>query len=109
MLELTNRKLENAEVVAAKGRIDSTTSRLLEAHCRGLLGAGCKCVVFDFNDLQFLSSEGLRTILGLSKHIQARGGKLIFTGIQGSIRDMFDIAGFLDAFPVVDQVESSLA
>jgi len=109
MLELANRKLENAEVVAAKGRLDNATSRLLEAHCSDLLHSGCKTIVLDFNELQFLSSDGLRIILGLSKRVRAAGGKLVFTGIHGSIRDMFDIAGFLDVFPVVDQVESSIA
>lgn len=106
MLELTDKMLGKAEVVAAKGRIDSASSRLLDAHCRDLLRAGCKCLVFDFTNLQFVSSEGLRTLLGLSKCIRASGGKLIFTGIQGNIRDMFDIAGFLDVFPVVDHLES---
>ena len=109
MLELTNRKLENAEVVAAKGRLDNATSRLLEAHCHDLLCAGCKCVVFDFTELQFLSSEGLRVLLGLSKRIRAGGGQMIFTGIRGPIRDMFDIAGFLGVFPVVDRVEVRIA
>ena len=107
MLELTDRKLGNAEVVAAKGGLDGATSRLLEAHCGARLCAGA-CVVFDFKDLQFLSSEGLRTLLGLSKRIRAGGGKLVFTGIHGPIRDMFDIAGFLDAFPVVDQVDAGI-
>ena len=109
MLVLANRKLEHAEVVAAKGRLDNATSRLLEAHCGDLLHSGAKCVVFDFHELQFLSSEGLRTILGLSKRIRAGGGKLVFTGVRGSIRDMFDVAGFLDAFPVVDQMEPDIA
>ncbi len=109
MLELTNQKLENAEVVAARGRLDSTTSCLLEAHCGDLLHSGCKCVVLDFQKLQFLSSEGLRTLLGLSKRIHAGGGKLIFAGVKGPIHDMFDIAGFLDTFPVVDQVEPDMA
>ncbi len=109
MLELSNRKLDHAEVVAAKGRLDSTTAGLFEAHCCDLLHAGCRTMVFDFQELQFLSSEGLRAILGLSKRIHAGGGKLVFTGIHGSIRDMFDIAGFLDAFPVVDQVEPDIA
>ncbi len=109
MLVLANRKLENAEVVAAKGRLDTATSRLLEAHCGDLLHSGCKCLVFDFNGLQFLSSAGLRTILGLSKRIHAGGGKLVFTGVHGSIRDMFDVAGFLDSFPVVEQVEAGIA
>ena len=109
MLELTDRRLENAEVVAAKGRLDHATAHLLEAHCGELLLSGCKCVVFDFSDLQVLSSAGLRALLGLSKRIRAGGGKLVFTGIHGPIRDMFDIAGFLDAFPVVDHVESDIA
>ena len=109
MLVLANRKLEHAEVVAAKGRLDNATSRLLEAHCGDLLHSGAKCVVFDFHELQYLSSEGLRTILGLSKRICACGGKLVFTGVRGPIRDMFDIAGFLGSFHVVDQVEPDIA
>lgn len=109
MLELTNRKLDHAEVVAAKGRLDTATSRLFEAHCRDLLCAGCKCVVVDFTELQFLSSEGLRVLLGLSKRIRAGGGRLVFTGIRGPIRDMFDVAGFLGVFSVVDRVEASIA
>ncbi len=109
MLELTNRKLDDADVVAAKGRLDATTLRLFEAHCGGLLRSGCKCVVFDFQELRCLSSDGLRAILGLSRRIHAGGGKLVFTGIHGSIRDMFNIAGFLEVFPVVDRLESHIA
>jgi anti-anti-sigma factor len=82
---------------------------MLEARCGDLLHAGSKYLVMDFKDLQFLSSAGLRTLLGLSKRIQAGGGKLVFTGVRGPIHDMFDIAGFLDAFPVVDQFEPGLA
>ncbi len=109
MLELSNRKLENTQVVAAKGRLDATTSRMFETHCCGLLQEGCKTLVFDFQELHFLSSDGLRAILSLSKRVRAGGGKLVFTGVRGPIRDMFNIAGFLDAFPVVDAAENEIA
>lgn len=109
MLELTNRTLADFEVVAAKGRLDATTFRLFETHCAGLLQSGHLCIIFDFQELQFLSSAGLRAILGLSRRIHAGGGKLVFTGIHGAIRDMFNIAGFLDAFPVVDRAEAGIA
>lgn len=108
MLELTNRKRDDADVVAAKGRLDAATSRLFESHCGGLLLAGCKSLVVDFRDLHVLNSDGLRAILALSKRIRAGGGKLVFTGVRGPIRDMFNIAGFLDEFPVVDEVESQI-
>lgn len=106
MLELTNRKLDHAEVVAAKGCLDAAAAHLLETHCSELLGSGCTCLVVDFSELKFLSSEGLRALLHFSRHIRAGGGKLIFTGVRGSIRDMFDIAGFLHTFSVVDQVNA---
>jgi len=109
MIQFTDHTQGNAKVVAAKGRLDATTAHLLEVHCGDLLRSGCKCVVFDFRELAVLSSAGLRAILGLSKRIHAGGGKLVFTGVRGSIRDMFDVAGFLDAFPVVDQVEPDIA
>ena len=109
MIQFTDSMQGNAKVVAVKGRLDVTTARLLEVHGGDLLRSGCKCVVFDLRELRFLSSVGLRAILGLSKRIHAGGGKLFFTGVRGSIRDMFDVAGFLDAFPVVDRVESDIA
>ena len=109
MIQFTDRMQGNAKVVAVKGRLDVTTARLLEVHGGDLLRAGCKCVVFDFRELAFLSSAGLRSILGLSKRIHAGGGKLVFTGVRGPIRDMFDVAGFLDVFPVVDQIEPDIA
>ena len=109
MIQFTDHSQGNAKVVAAKGRLDATTTRLFEAHCGGLLRSGCKCVVFDFQELRCLSSDGLRAILGLSRRILAGGGKLVFTGIHGSIRDMFNIAGFLEVFPVVDRLESHIA
>ena len=109
MIQFTDRSQGNAKVVAAKGRLDATTAHLLEVHCGDLLRSGCKCVVFDFRELAFLSSAGLRAILGLSKRIHAGGGKLVFTGIRGPIRDMFDIAGFLHDFPVVEEFQAGIA
>ena len=109
VLEFANKTLGNAEVVAVRGYLDSTTSCLLETHCDGLLHSGFQSIVLDFSGLNSLSSEGLRTILALSKRIQASGARLVFTGIHGSIRDMFDIAGFLDAFLVVDHAETGIA
>ena len=109
MLEFANKTLGNAEVVAVRGYLDSTTSCLLETHCDGLLHSGFQSIVLDFSGLNSLSSEGLRTILALSKRIQASGARLVFTGIHGSIRDMFDIAGFLGVFPVVDRVDVRIA
>lgn len=109
MLEFSNQKRGQAEVVVAKGRLDGTTSHLFETRCCDLLHAGCKSMVLDFRELQFLSSDGLRVILGLSKRIRAGGGQMVFTGVHGPIRDMFDVAGFLEAFPVVDQVVPDIA
>lgn len=105
MLEFTDNRLGSAQVVATRGRIDNTTANLLEAHCDGILRSGHKSIILDFEDLQFLSSAGLRVILTLAKKIQAAGGKLVFCGLKGSVKDVFDIAGFTGMFPVYANLE----
>ena len=109
MLQFTDNTLGNALVIAAKGRIDNTTANLFEAHCSKALADGAKNVILDFEDLQFLSSAGLRGILLLAKRLKANGGKLVFCGIGDAIREIFEIAGFDEMFPIYANLEAATA
>ena len=109
MLSISSTHQQDSLVINLDGRIDANSAKELEQQCFGWIDAGERKLVMDFSQVNFISSAGLRAILGLSKRIHAGGGRLVFTGIRGPIRDMFDIAGFLGAFPVVDQMEPDIA
>lgn len=107
-------KLENgvagvAVVVCAGGRVDAASSPLLDAYCRRALEDHArKSLVLDLSTVEYLSSAGLRVVLSLAKHTSALGGRLALCGIKGTIRDLFEMSGFLQLFPVADSLEKAL-
>lgn len=87
-------------IVSPVGRIDSTTSSALDAHLLGLAKAGSHRVVLDFAAVDYISSAGLRVMLSLAKRTKEAKGKLALAGLGDSVRQVFELAGFLPLFTV---------
>ncbi len=76
------------------GRLDTQTAPELEKELDASI-AGVKELVFDFANLEYISSAGLRVILKAQKTMNTQGGmKLI--NVNDSIMEVFDITGFVD-------------
>jgi anti-anti-sigma factor len=106
-MEFTDNKLGKAVVVAVNGRIDNTSCGLFETHCHRLLGRGERIFIFDFEDLTFLSSAGLRVFINLGKQVKAQGGKVVFSGLKGTVQEIFEISGFTTMFKVHPDLEAA--
>jgi anti-anti-sigma factor len=107
-VEMQTIKKENAIVVSLIGRMDATTTPEYEKKLNELIAAGQKSFVIDFNNLEYISSAGLRGILVTVKAIKAAGGKIAFANIRNTVKDVFDISGFGMIFQINDSVESAL-
>lgn len=79
--------------MVVSGRLDTTTSPQLEEQVRNL--EGVTSLIFDFSNLEYLSSAGLRVILGCQK-IMNRQGEMVVKNVNDTIREIFDITGFSD-------------
>ena len=93
------KKIENSNVtLVIGGRLDTTTAPELEKELDSIL-EGCKDLVFDMTELEYVSSAGLRVILKAQKVMNTQGAmKLI--GVNDSIMEVFDITGFLDILTI---------
>ena len=107
MMNLSDSKLGKAAVVEVTGRMDATSSTLFEAHCGKLIAKGETVIVLDFGDLEYLSSAGLRSILGILKKVKPLGGKVVISGAKGTAKEIFDISGFNSMFPMTDTLENA--
>jgi len=96
-------------VVAPQGRIDSTTSDSVEKALAAVLEAGGKKIVFDFAGVDYISSAGLRVLLVTAKRLGGGKGSLVLCGLGNSIRQVFELAGFLPLFTVEASRELALA
>lgn len=86
-------------IVAIAGSLDSTTSPEAQKSLTAVL-AGAKKVALDFSELDYISSAGLRVLLGAAKQLRASGGKLGMFGLNQSVREVFEISGFATILPI---------
>ena len=97
---MTIEKKINGEALTliVSGRLDTQTAPELEKELDSVL-ADIKELTFDFANLEYVSSAGLRVILKAQKAMNAQGSmKLI--GVNDSIMEVFDITGFLDILTI---------
>ena len=88
---------ETATLIVS-GRLDTQTAPELENELDSVL-AGLKELTFDFTNLEYVSSAGLRVILNALKAMNAQGSMKL-TGVNDSIMEVFDITGFLDILTI---------
>ena len=97
---MTIEKKINGEALTliVSGRLDTQTAPELEKELDSVL-SGIKELTFDFKDLEYVSSAGLRVILKAQKAMNAQGSMKL-TGVTDSIMEVFDITGFLDILTI---------
>jgi anti-anti-sigma factor len=92
-MEITTRTSNNIHIVAIAGSLDSTTAPEAQKAVDAAVTVAKK-VALDFSGLDYISSAGLRVLLGAAKKLRASGGTLGMFGLNQSVREVFDISGF---------------
>ncbi len=90
-----NGKETTIEVV---GRLDTITAPGLEKTINENIGA-IQSLVIDFKGLEYISSAGLRVLLGAQKKMKSKGSmKLV--GVCEDVMEIFEITGFSDILAI---------
>ncbi len=107
LMEITTRTQDDVTIVALAGNLDSVTSPEAQQALDTILAGGGRKIALDFTALDYISSAGLRVLLGAAKRLGAAGGALRTFGLNATVREVFDISGFstiLAVFP--DETEA---
>ena len=93
--------LNNNELtLTLKGELNSFTAPELEDVIKKNL-TGIKSLIFDFKDLEYLSSAGLRVLL-VAQKVMNKQGKMSLRNVNSSVREIFDITGFSGILEIED-------
>jgi anti-anti-sigma factor len=92
-MEISTRTTNGIHIVAINGSLDSTTSPEAKKSIDDVL-VKAKKVLLDFSALDYISSAGLRVLLGAAKQLRGSGGTLAMFGLNQSVREVFEISGF---------------
>ena len=87
---------KNADVTTIEiaGRLDTTTAPVLEKTINEDIG-DAKNLVLDVNGLEYISSAGLRVLLGAQKKMQKIGSMKV-VNVCAEVMDVFEMTGFAD-------------
>ncbi len=98
-MKINKNREGNVLGVAIEGRLDTTTAPTLEEELQGALD-GISELNFDFADLEYISSAGLRVLLSVQK-LMNKQGKMQIKNVNADIMDVFDITGFTDILTII--------
>lgn len=107
-MEISTRTSNDTHIVAIVGSMDSTTSPQAQKALDGVLAVASK-VALDFTQLDYISSAGLRVVLGAAKTLLASRGSLGIFGLNPSVREVFEISGFSTILAVYPSEAEALA
>ena len=91
-MEIIQTRNNDELVIALKGELNTATAPELENVITASLN-GVKKLVFDFSELDYISSAGLRILL-VSKKVMDKQGEMIIRHPNNSVREIFEITGF---------------
>ncbi len=98
MLNITSTKNGSELIIAAEGRIDTTTAPQFEAEIKSQLD-GTETLILDLEKLQYISSAGLRVMLSTQK-VMMKQGQMILRNVPAEIMDILEVTGFSEILTI---------
>ncbi|MBC2737348.1 MAG: STAS domain-containing protein [Desulfobacteraceae bacterium] len=99
-MDITETKHDHYSVFKLNGRLDSNTAMGFEQKLFECMENGTQRMILDFQELDYISSAGLRVILKATKNLKSAEGKLVLCAMQDYVKEVFEISGFDSFLPI---------
>ena len=107
-MELNHVEEGENTIITIKGRLDAATAPVADDAINKIMDRDCPRILFNLNDLEYLSSGGLRVILGVAKEIKRKEGKFVLCSLNQFVKEIFVVSGFESLITIEDTVESGI-
>lgn len=97
-LNISTSKDGAAYIFLLEGRLDTITAPGLEAKINEVIDDATK-LILDLADLEYISSAGLRVLLGATHAMEDKGEMIVRNPTQ-PVREVFDLTGFSNLFTI---------
>ena len=108
-MEIKIKEINEVTVVGIEGKLDTSTSPEAVAKIGNLLDDGQKKIILNLENLNYLSSSGLRVFLVLAKRLKSSGGIIKLCCPNDVVKDILDISGFDTIIDVRNTEEEAIS
>lgn len=107
-IQIQQHEHEGTRILELSGRLDTETAADVELTFQDQLNAGDRDFLVDLTGIGYVSSAGLRVLLALAKQLDGGKGSLRLCGLNPSVRQVFDVAGFSKLFAIFPDRDKAL-
>ncbi|GAB7080600.1 STAS domain-containing protein [Megalodesulfovibrio paquesii] len=93
-MSVTTRQLGDAAILTVTGRLDTEDTQGLEQYVLKALEEGKTKVIFDFAELDYINSSGLRVLVMAYQRLKKSEGLVAVCGLKDYILEVFEISGY---------------
>ncbi|MCK9322042.1 MAG: STAS domain-containing protein [Bacteroidales bacterium] len=109
MIQISVTQKENPLILKLSGRLDALTASTFETSVKELLSGHSNCPVFDVENLEYISSAGLRVFLLLINEYESVNKKIGIISPNEMVTEVFEISGIKDYVNVFDSVSEAVS
>ena len=92
-------KSENSLVIRVEGKLDAGTAPELDTALADKM-QNVTSVVYDFEELEYISSAGLRTLLATYKRMMKAEGSMRIVNVGAEFMSVLKLSGFADLYEI---------
>ena len=93
-------EMNGGYIATFNGRLDTPAAVKAQQDIAPLLENADKEITLDCEQLEYISSSGLRLFLTIRKESSAKGGKVVIEHINDEIKKVFMMTGFFNLFEI---------
>jgi anti-sigma B factor antagonist len=107
-MKIEERTIGDVHMISVRGRMDTVSSKDVEASLSRAAEDGRKRIVVNMSDVDYISSMGLRVLVAAYKRQKKEHGSLELVSLQPHVQNIFKIAGLDRVFPIYTSEEGAV-
>jgi anti-anti-sigma factor len=101
-------KKPDVHIMEIEGRIDAHTATKIEEELQHLKDDNVVKIIVDFQQVNYISSGGLRVFLTALKWARSSNGDVKLVNLIPNVEKIFKLAGFTKIFNILEDIDSAL-
>lgn len=107
-VEIQQEKRGDVTILKLRGRLDALTAPGTEAKVFEWIDSGELKLLLDFQDVEYISSAGMRVLLSAAKKLKIHSGKLVLCSLTKEVMDILKMSGFDHVLDVARNEEDAI-
>jgi anti-anti-sigma factor len=107
-MEIQLEQLQHTLTISLAGSFDALTADQVKKYVGAWLDGGQQQVVLDLSQVDFMSSAGIRVLLGMTKKSRSMGGDLRLAAAQPGVQRTLALSGLVRVIKVYPSLEEAV-